>query len=169
MSELLDRSKRKQLEAMLRMGRGLVMVHLDPRREGVVVPDRFASDPVLRLNLAHGFNLPAFDIDDNRVHAILSFGGYNFGCTLPWRSIFAMTRPAEAHAGVAWPDSAPPEARSSLLQSDLEILPRPTHLRAVEDPPEEAPEEAPEDETDRVDAASTSDEPRRPPTLRLVD
>lgn len=161
MSELLDRSKRKKLEAMLRMGRGLVMVHLDPRRDGVVVPEYLSHDPVLRLNLAYGFNLPALDIDDSGVFAILSFGGRNFGCTLPWHAIFAMTRPGDAHAGVAWPESTPPELAAALAESDLETPPPPPTLSAVDGGRSADP--------DHADAEPSDDEPAARPKLRLVE
>jgi stringent starvation protein B len=109
-NELINRQKRKQLEVML--ASGIVMVHLDPRCDGVEVPEQFADDPVLRLNLAYGFNLPRFDIDDDGVFAVLSFSGCNFGCTLPWESIFAMTSPDDPEGSV-WPESVPAELRIS--------------------------------------------------------
>lgn len=88
---------------------GLVMVHLDPRTPGVVVPAQFHQDPVLRLNIAYGFNLPALDIDHEGVYAMLSFNRQNFGCMLPWDAIFAMTAPQDGHEGMVWPESIPPE------------------------------------------------------------
>ena len=88
-------------------GRGLVMIHLDPRHEGVIVPPRFQGDPVLRLNLAYGFNLPALDLNDEGVYAVLSFSGKPFGCTIPWGAIFAMTLPDENHVGYSWSTSIP--------------------------------------------------------------
>ncbi len=102
--------KRRQLLEML--DRGLVMLHLDPRAPEVIVPARFKSDPVLRLNLAYQFRLPALDIGAEGVYAVLSFDKQNFGCTLPWSSIFAVTRPDAGHDGVIWPESVPPELRA---------------------------------------------------------
>ena len=85
------------------------MVHLDPRHEGVQVPGHLASDPVLRLNIAYGFNLPSLEVDDEGVYAVLSFGGRDFGCWLPWESIFALTLPDRDHQGALWPEDMPAE------------------------------------------------------------
>lgn len=101
--------KRRKLLDML--DRGLVMVHLDPRPEDVIVPGYLKADPVLRLNLAYGFRLPALDIGAEGVYAVLSFNKQNFGCTLPWHAVFALTRPDNGHDGMVWPGSLPPELR----------------------------------------------------------
>jgi len=107
MNEVLGQQKRRQLLAML--DHGMVMIHLDPRAPGVVVPPQFTDDPVLRLNIAYGFNLPALDIGPEGVYAILSFSRQNFGCTLPWDAIFAVTAPQDGHEGMVWPESIPAE------------------------------------------------------------
>jgi stringent starvation protein B len=91
------------------LDRGLVMVHLDPRCEGVLVPEWFKDDPTLRLNIAYGFNLPSLDIDEEGVYAVLSFGGQNHGCMLPWSAVFAITLPQDQHDGQVWPSSLPKE------------------------------------------------------------
>ena len=85
------------------------MVHLDPRSEGVVVPEWFKSDPALRLNIAYGFNLPSLDIDEEGIYAVLSFGGQNHGCTVPWSAVFAITLPQDQQDGQVWPSSLPKE------------------------------------------------------------
>ena len=108
------------------------MVHLDPRQPGVCVPPQFASDPVLRLNIAYGFNLPALDIDDEGVYAVLSFGGRDFGCTIPWDAVFAMTLPHDEHEGVVFPAAVPTELQGA-LETSTEALP------VAEEEPTEAP------------------------------
>ena len=62
----------KQTEMLRLLDEGQVMVHLDPRREGVKAPGYLAEDPVLRLNIAYGFNLPTLEVDDEGVYAVLS-------------------------------------------------------------------------------------------------
>ena len=109
------------------------MLHLDPRRPGVCVPPQFVSDPVLRLNIAYGFNLPALDIDDEGVYAVLSFGGRDFGCTIPWDAVFAMTLPHDEHEGVVFPAAVPTE-----LQGAMETATEPVPV-ATEQTAEEAP------------------------------
>lgn len=101
--------KRRQLLEML--DKGLVMLHLDPRPDEVIVPAHLKTEPVLRLNLAYGFRLPSLDVGAEGVYAVLSFNRANFGCTLPWGAVFAMTMPDNAHDGVLWPASLPPELK----------------------------------------------------------
>jgi hypothetical protein len=101
--------KRRQLLDML--DKGLVMLHLDPRPEEVAVPAHLKTEPILRLNLAYGFRLPALDVGAEGVYAVLSFNRANFGCTIPWSAVFAMTTPDNGHDGVMWPDSLPPELK----------------------------------------------------------
>ena len=97
-------------DAMLELlDRGLVMVHLDPRGEDVLVPEWLKGDPTLRLNIAYGFNLPALDIDEVGIYAVLSFSGQNHGCTIPWSAVFAITLPQDQHDGQVWPSSLPKE------------------------------------------------------------
>jgi len=122
--------KRRQLLEML--DAGLVMLHLDPRPPDVIVPARFKSDPVLRLNLAYQFRLPSLDIGVEGVYAVLSFDKQNFGCTLPWSAIFAATRPNENHEGIVWPESVPEELKSSFTRAGVN---EPTRLRATPTPP----------------------------------
>lgn len=90
------------------IGQGLVGVHLDPRRDGVVVPAQFKNDPILKLNVAYGYRLSNLDIDENDgIYAFLSFSGRRSGCTLPWDAIFALTH--VDNTGYIWKGSLPPE------------------------------------------------------------
>ena len=140
MNEVLGQQKRRQLQSML--DQGLVMLHLDPRVEGVSVPPQFRGDPVLRLNIAYGFNLPALDIDATGVYAMLSFSGRNFGCTLPWEAIFAMTAPHDGHEGMVWPESIPAELAPFFADLGITSGAVPVSLQAShpEHPAEVAPE-----------------------------
>lgn len=125
--------KRRKVLDML--DHGLVMLHLDPRAPDVVVPQRFKADPVLRLNIAYQFRLPALDVGAEGIYAVLSFDRQNFGCTLPWSSIFAVTRPDAGHDGIVWPESVPPELRASFTRAGVS---EPSRLR-----PQPVPEAAP--------------------------
>jgi len=130
--------KRETMLSLL--DRGLVMVHLDPRFEGVVVPDCFGADPTLRLNIAYGFNLPALQIDDEGIYAVLSFGGVNHGCTLPWEAVYAITLPDQQHEGRMWTGSLPAELAEA-ASAVVEAPPAPT-LRIVGDDADEVVAEA---------------------------
>ena len=117
MDQFHNAHKRKKLLELL--DRGLVMLHLDPRAEGVVVPPQFTGQAALRLNIAYGFNLPALDIGPDGVYAVLSFNRQNFGCTIPWHAIFGASLPQDSHDGVIWPSSLPPELDEPAMQASL--------------------------------------------------
>lgn len=76
---------RQLLENLL--GQGMVMVTIDARSEGAVVPRQFNGDPQLRLNLSYRFGLP-INVDEWGVRARLTFSGVPFDCELPWPSIY---------------------------------------------------------------------------------
>ncbi len=142
--------KRRKLLDML--DEGLVMVHLDPRPDEVIVPGWLKSEPVLRLNLAYGFRLPALDIGAEGVYAVLSFNKQNFGCNIPWSAVFAMTAPDRAHEGRIWPESLPPE---------LAI-----RMRLPEEDDDEEPERAPP-EPALAEAALVDEKPPAPPLFKV--
>jgi len=141
--------KRRKVLDML--DAGLVMLHLDPRAPDVVVPQRFKTDPVLRLNIAYGFRLPALEVGAEGIYAVLSFDRQNFGCTLPWASIFAVTRPDFGHDGVVWPESVPPELRASFARAGVS---EPTRLRA-----QPAPRDAGATRSHKEHTPAPTDEP----------
>lgn len=93
------------------MGSGdLVGVHLDARREGVIVPERFKAESNLLLHF--GFNLarpiPDMHVDDHGISATLSFDGATaFMVSIPWSAVWFMEGSEMAHL---WPESAPPGA-----------------------------------------------------------
>jgi stringent starvation protein B len=141
--------------------RGVTMVHLDARKDGVVVPPQYAQEPHLRLNLSYRYNIPDLEMNDRRVQATLSFGGRPFQCLLPWTSIFGIT--SHAGEGQVWPEDLPGEVMEGIAtKRDPKAPPavkgRPT-LSCVQN-------------TGEVDDAPEEDEvakPERPrPNLRLV-
>jgi stringent starvation protein B len=99
-------SKKETLLAYL--ARGVAMVHLDARRPGVSVPQQYASDAHLRLNLSYRYSIPDLEIGDSAVEATLSFGGRPFHCVLPWVSIFGITSNGTGD-GQVWPEDLPVE------------------------------------------------------------
>ena len=160
MNEVLGQQKRRQLQSMLE--RGLVMLHLDPRVEGVVVPAQFHDDPVLRLNVAYGFNLPALDVDASGVYAVLSFSRRNFGCTLPWEAIFAMTAPHDGHEGMVWPESIPVELAPFFADLGITAGAVPVSLQPsrAEHPAEVSPEVMPQASRATPEPLATAERPR---------
>ncbi|MGM0576972.1 MAG: hypothetical protein ACQEXJ_14705 [Myxococcota bacterium] len=132
MRDVISEQKRQTMLALLE--RGLVMVHLDPRAEGVDVPGMFCEDPVLRLNIAYGFDLPALEVDDEGIYAVLSFNRRDYGCNLPWDSIFALTLPDDGHEGMVWPGFLPPEMDPFFAQAGIGLHPRESSIR-IQAPP----------------------------------
>jgi hypothetical protein len=109
-------SKREQLLKLLE--RGSVFVHLDPRRESVVVPDWLARKPqlVLQLGLNFAIPIPDLEVDEYGVRCTLSFNRSPFHCTLPWVAIYALV--AEDGQVTVWPTELP-----------IELVPQPAAVR----------------------------------------
>jgi hypothetical protein len=187
---MTDSTQEKQQTALDILSRGALMVHLDPRRSDVKVPDRFRTEPVLRLKFAYGFNLAGFQVDDSGVGAWLTFQTERFFCWVPWEAVFALTEPESGDRGRLWVESLPEELLESLAtqaQSKRRTRKRPTgkpglHVvpAAEEDAPgaESTPEEPPPSEGPAPEAElgpePSPDEPpptpSRPsrPNLRIV-
>ena len=99
-------AKRQILDELL--SESMVLVTLDARREGVVVPLSLRGDPQLRLNLSFRFGLP-METDDWGVRATLTFGGVPFECALPWSSVYMLVSHATGEP-VLFPDDIPDES-----------------------------------------------------------
>jgi stringent starvation protein B len=104
-------SKKETLLAYL--ARGIAMVHLDARRPGVSVPEQYATDAHLRLNLSYRYSIPDLEVLDDVVQATLSFSGRPFHCVLPWPSIFGITSNGTGE-GQVWPEDLPVEVVNTL-------------------------------------------------------
>lgn len=90
------------------LDKGLTMVHLDARKDGVVVPRQFQGQKDLRLNLSYRFAGSHMEIDDLHVEATLTFGGMPFRCNVPLQAIYALTSQVTG-AGLVFPESLPEE------------------------------------------------------------
>ena len=97
------------------LARGIAMMHLDARRPGVIVPPQYAGDAHLRLNLSYRYAIADLEVSDELVQATLSFGGRPFRCTLPWKSIFAITSHGTGD-GQVWPEDLPVEVVHTMAQ-----------------------------------------------------
>jgi stringent starvation protein B len=161
------RSPEKKQTLLAFLSRGVAMVHLDARQPGVMVPEQFATDAHLRLNLSYRYGIPDFEVGDESVEATLSFGGRAFHCVLPWDSVFAVTSSGTGE-GQVWPEDLPTEAARGFVQQRPQSKPRP-QLAAVREDDED-------DEAPPMQRAQRSPEqPREPPDgpkrgahLRLV-
>ncbi len=91
-----------------------VFVHLDPRRQGVIVPKEFTMQPqlVLQIGLHMAIPIPDLEVDERGISCTLSFGRRGTWCHLPWSSIYAMR--GEDGRGMMWPDDVPPEVAAQM-------------------------------------------------------
>jgi stringent starvation protein B len=98
----------KRHEAILKMlDMGLVKVMLDPRVEGVRLPEHLKNQPALTLNFSYWHKGSNVQVDDTGVYANLSFNGVNSLVSVPWPAIFALR--AKDDSGLLFSENLPPE------------------------------------------------------------
>jgi hypothetical protein len=134
--DAVQREKKRLL--LLLLDAGAVMIHLDARHPEVRVPERFRTDPELRLNLDYAFRLPDFHVGESGIVASLSFSGQRFLCTVPFAAIWGITRTKDNQTTL-FPSSIPPEVLTSLVGQ--EDSPFTLIDESAEAPPEETPRE----------------------------
>lgn len=126
------------------LDRGMAMVHVDSRQDGVQVPKHLADDGHVALNLSWRFPDAGMVVDDAGVRATLHFAGTPFTTILPWRAVFAVYSHATGE-GFAWPEHVPADVAQSMLEKTAErkkprlsaVRPTPMMELSVV-PPEEA-------------------------------
>lgn len=106
-----------------------VFVHLDARREGVVVPSQFQKQAQLILQVGYRMPVPIPDleVDEAGIRCTLSFGGRARFCRMPWSAVFALI--GENRRALVWPQDVPPEV---VAQQNARRAPAGSHLRAVD-------------------------------------
>ncbi len=104
-------SKRRVIEGMMAR-EPAVLIHVDPRRPGVDVPDRLSRSGslVLRFGLNLTPPVPDLEVDDQQISGTLAFDGSGYRCRVPWLAIYAAIA-EHGQRGVVWPEDAPPEIR----------------------------------------------------------
>jgi stringent starvation protein B len=104
------REKAALVDAMLAVSP--VIIELDPRRPGVLVPTAHREASSLALRIGHELTPPIPDlrIDDTRIACTLQFGGTSFSVVLPWSAIYA-ARFEDKSASTVWLDDVPAELR----------------------------------------------------------
>lgn len=120
---------RQLLENLL--GQGMVMVTIDARSDGAVVPRQFERDPQLRLNLSYRFGLP-IAVDEWGVKARLTFSGVPFDCELPWPSIYMIVSHVTGQPFL-FPEHVPQELMqlATQMRPDAEPEPKKPKLTVV--------------------------------------
>ena len=117
--------KKAVVETLLTKGN--VFLHLDPRKEGVVVPDWLKDQLQLVLQIGHDLpiRIPDLEVGDDGVSATLSFNRSPFTCWVPWDSLFAMV--GDNGRGMVWISDMPAEIAAEIeremLKSQIEDVP----------------------------------------------
>ena len=97
----------KQLVMLELLKDAWVYVQLDPRRQGVDLPEFLRQEP--RLVLQYGYNMPVpihdLVIDDEGIKATLSFRRVSHATLIPWSAVFAITD--GDHRGFLWDADLP--------------------------------------------------------------
>jgi hypothetical protein len=122
--------------ALALLEQGAIYVHLDPRRDKVVVPQSYRSQPelVLQFGLNMRIPIPDLEVGDEAIAGTLSFARRPFWCWIPWEAVFAIVDPDRP--GAAWPEDAPTDAKAAAQQKAAAAPnPKRSHLRAVPDEP----------------------------------
>lgn len=116
-------------------------VHLDARRPGVRLPPRFLGEAHLRLDYGYGFVPPIPDlvVDDDGIHATLSFHRQPFTTFIPWTAVYLIAD-FEGN-GAVWQEDIPADLMVDAGAVDAPApekapdppgkKPRPSHLKLV--------------------------------------
>lgn len=81
----------KKARLLSLLERGVTMIHLDARRPGVAVPEKFKTEPQLLLNLSYRFSPPDLEVTEWGVRETLTFGGIPYPVAVPWSALFALS------------------------------------------------------------------------------
>jgi hypothetical protein len=112
-------------------------VHLDARRDGVVLPERLLGDGHVRLNYGYHFTPPIPDlaVDDDGIHATLSFDRRAIATFVPWSAVYLI---ADFDGnGAVWQDDIPADLLDQIGAGGEPVTPAPTLT------PTKTPEEGP--------------------------
>ncbi|MGE0785377.1 MAG: ClpXP protease specificity-enhancing factor SspB [Sandaracinaceae bacterium] len=155
----------KPVVARALLERGSLFVHLDPRRDGVVVPPWFANQEELVLQFGFRLPLPIPDLfvdEEDGISGTLSFNRAPHSCRVPWPAVYAMS--GDDGMGVVWEEDLPTEVAVSIEERRRKAN-RPA-LRAVPSEPTTKPTESAA--TDDAGGDTDPATPRPRPHLRLV-
>ncbi len=115
--ERVTEEKRRRLAEILEGG--IAIIHLDARRDGVVVPAELRGECHLRLNLSFGFSPPDLALGEWGVRETLSFAGRRLACAVPWEAVFAISNPRVQKVWV-FPRDVPEELLGNFVPAQSE-------------------------------------------------
>jgi len=111
--------KKGHIERLLSLG--MVMVFIDTRISGVLVPEPFRNNPQLPLNFDYAFGIPDFKIKEEHIEATLEFfHTTQFFCMIPMDAIYAARSEKEI---VVFPESIPKELITSMPVATPKVEP----------------------------------------------
>ena len=140
----------------------LVSIQLDPRREGVDVPEAYRGQPALCLNLSRSFHLDVFEVGRLAIEASLSFGGVRYHCVLPYSAIYSIESAAlERH--YFFPEDVPVELDVGPLRAALEA-----EVERRTDASDAVSESAGQEDPTDGEASGTETAASGAPHLRLI-
>lgn len=102
-----------------------IEVHLDPRRDGVIVPAKLRDQPSTMLHIGTGMRRPMtnFDVTADHFECTLSFGGVPAHVTIPFSAVYLMRG---TEVGYIWHEDAPKDlaviARGTELAENAKII-----------------------------------------------
>jgi stringent starvation protein B len=117
------RAGEKKQRLLQALDQGLTQIHLDARRPGVLVPDRYRTDHHLVLNLSYRFDPPDLTVTDWGVRQTLLFTGQRFTIAAPWSAVYAVASLVSREFWM-YPDDMPDElaeaATDRVTKADLQ-------------------------------------------------
>jgi stringent starvation protein B len=119
--------KKERLLAAL--DQGVVMIHVDARRPGVLVPPHLRDEAHLRLNLSYRFDPPDLTVGEWGVRCTLSFSGSRCPVAVPWSALFAITSHVTKEFWM-YPDDMPVELLQQTTPVPVKAAPPPAPVAA---------------------------------------
>lgn len=126
------RAGEKKQRLLAALEHGLTQMHLDARRPGVLVPERYRDQHHLVLNLSFRFDPPDLSVSEWGVRQTLSFGGQRFTVAAPWSAIYAVASLVTREFWM-FPDDMPDELAEAAVE----------RVKEADFTPAEAPQPAP--------------------------
>lgn len=138
----MDKKEEEKKEKLLTaLDKGMVMIHLDARRPGVIVPHYLRTEAHLRLNLSYRFDPPDVSIGEWGLRSTLSFSGSRFTVAVPWSALFAITSYITREFWI-YPDDMPRELIDATMAPErVDGVPGEMHAMASENQQQQAPVE----------------------------
>lgn len=160
------KSKRDALLAFLE--KGMTMVHLDARRDGVTVPKHFVGQQDLRLNLSYRFAGSQMEVGDEGIEATLTFGGNPFRVCIPFMAVYALTSHVTG-AGLVFPESLPEDILAA-LRKEMDLEPALGGEAPPDEPtPQAAEARAAQPQRRRRSGTEGPGRPTKAPHLRVIE